>query len=310
MKETGHPLIAVIGATGTGKSDLSLSLAERYGGEIVNCDSVQLYRHMDIGSAKTPLAERRGIPHHLFDVLDPDQHFTAGDYARAARATLSQIRDRDRVPIVIGGTGFYLRALLHGLFEGPARNTHLRDRLAARTAELLHRLLRRLDPASAARIHPNDKNKIVRAIEVVVGERKPMGSLWSERKTKPLEGFSVFKIGLEPQREELNRRLDERCRRMFEAGLVEEVRGILAKGFAADSKALGAIGYRQAIAVLREGVSVEDAIAATQKATRQYAKRQRTWFRREPDVLWIPHFGTETEALEISERHIRGPLKR
>jgi tRNA dimethylallyltransferase len=302
-------LVAIAGATGTGKSDLALILAEELQGEIVNCDSIQLYRYMDIGSAKMPVGQRRGIPHHLFDVLDPDQHFTAGDYARRARGVLEEIRARGRVPVVIGGTGFYLRALLNGLFEAPARDLQLRQRLGRRSGARLHKLLARWDPQAAARIHPNDKNKLIRALEVTLLERKPIGLLWTEKKTKPLEGFAVLKIGLEPPREKLNRRLDERSRLMFETGLLDEVQGILARGFAVDSKALRSIGYRQAVAVLQGHLTLEQAIADTQTATRQYAKRQRTWFRREPGVHWIPRFGVETETIETSKRLIRGPRR-
>lgn len=298
------PLIAVVGPTGSGKSDLALDIAGRFGGEIVNFDSVQLYRYMDIGSAKTPPEERRGIPHHLIDTLDPDEHFTAGDYARVARATAHEIASRGRVPVFVGGTGFYLRAFLHGLFQGPARDVALRERLASRKPGSLHRLLDRFDPAAAARIHPNDSNKLIRALEVCIVARRPMTELFLEQASSPLEGFRVWIIGLEPDRAVLAGRIGERSARMFERGLVDEVRRILAMGFDPRSKALQSIGYREAISVLEERLSFREAVEGTSTATRQYAKRQRTWFRRERGVVWFPGFGDQREVIQEVVHHL------
>jgi tRNA dimethylallyltransferase len=304
-----HPLIAVVGPTGSGKSDLALTIAERFGGEIVNCDSVQLYRHMDIGTAKTPPDERRGIPHHLIDVLDPDEHFTAGDYAHAARQVVSDIAARAAVPVLAGGTGFYLRALLSGLSEGPPRDLALRARLERRSPEALHRLLRRFDPASAAHIHPNDRNKLIRALEICLLTRTPRSEFFRTGVSRPLEGFRVFKIGIDPGREVLAERIAERTRRMFDRGLLDEVRHILAMGFSPASKALQSIGYREALLCLRGVLTLNEAVERTTVATRQYAKRQRTWFRREPDVLWLSGSGSEEKVAAEAVHHLSVGIK-
>jgi len=291
----GSPLLAVVGPTGSGKSELALSLAESFPGEIVNCDSLQIYRYFDIGTAKLSYAERRGIPHHLLDVADPDELFTAGDYLRLARPLLTEIAARGRLPIVVGGTGLYLRALLGGLFPGPAREPALRERLASREAGRpgsLHRILRRLDPPSAARIHANDTRKLIRALEVCLLERRPLSSLFAEGRD-PLPGFRVLVVGLDPPRQALYHRLDERCRRMFAGGLAEECRAILARGFARSAKPFDAFGYRQALALLCGQCSLEQAVEDAQRATRRYAKRQWTWFRREPGVEWFAGFGED-----------------
>lgn len=309
MSSAEQPLIVVAGPTGAGKSDLALELASRCRGEIVNCDSVQLYRYMDIGSAKTPAAERRGIPHHLIDVLEPDAVFTAGDYARAARRALVQIAERGRVPIVVGGTGFYLRALLSGLSEAPPRDQGLRERLQRRRPGSLHRLLSRFDPAAAGRIHPNDVNKLIRALEVSLLTRRPSSEFFCERPSQPLEGFRVFRVGLDPAREALADRINLRCERMFEAGLIDEVRHILSLGYPPTSKALFSIGYREAILHLERKISFAEALAQTQAATRQYAKRQRTWFRREPEMFWIRGFGAEDNSVAAAMHHLRVDIR-
>ncbi len=223
--KTMDRLIAVVGPTGSGKSELALRLAEECRGEIVNCDSLQLYRYLDIGTAKVPPSGRRGIPHHLLDVLDPDQVFTAGEYARAARQVLGEIAGRERLPIVVGGTGFYLRALLEGLFPGPRRDERLRARLTLREQRhpgWLHLVLTRFDPASAAKIHASDVQKAVRAVEVLLLTRRPLSSWFGERRD-PLEGFRVLKLGLDPPRQALYDRLDARSERMFAGGLIEEI---------------------------------------------------------------------------------------
>jgi tRNA dimethylallyltransferase len=293
----------ILGPTGSGKTALSLAVAERFGGEIVSCDSVAVYRGMDLGTAKPTVAERARVPHHLVDVADPDEPFTAGAYSRAARAVLSEIAGRGRLPIVTGGTGLYLRALTEGLFAGPERRDDLRERLRASAARRgsgwLHRMLARLDPESAARIHANDTPKLIRAIEVCVAGRRPMSEVLAR---DPLTGFRLLRIGLNPPRAELYGRLDERCAAMFAAGLVEETRGLLARF--GRVKALDSLGYRQAVAVIDGALSVEAAIAAAQQGHRNYAKRQLTWFRREPDVCWIEGFGDGVETSRIAEELI------
>ncbi len=306
LAESRDPLvILLLGPTGSGKTALSLALGERLGGEIVSCDSVAVYRGMDLGSAKPSRAERALLPHHLIDVVDPDEPFTAGAYSRAARAALRAIAARGRVPIVTGGTGLYLRALTEGLFAGPARQAALRARLK-RSAERhgadrhgaswLHRVLARLDAARAAQIHANDAAKLVRAIEVCLAARRPMSEVMAAAATKndPLTGFRLLRIGLAPQREALYVRLNARCAAMFAAGLVEETRGLLARY--GRVKALDALGYKQALAVIDGTLTVDAAIAAAQQGHRNYAKRQGTWFRREPEVRWLQGFGDDAEV--------------
>jgi tRNA dimethylallyltransferase len=299
-------LVAVVGPTGSGKSDLALHLAEACGGEIVNCDSLQVYRHFDIGTAKVLPDERRGIPHHLIDVLDPDEIFTAGEYARRARAVLEEITGRGRLPVVAGGTGLYLRACLEGLFAGPPRDEPLRLRLAERQARRpgsLHRLLTRFDPPAAARIHAGDVQKLIRALEVCLVTRRPLSSWFAERRER-LEGYRVLRLGLDPPREALYRRLDERCSRMFDSGLVDEVRRILALGYAPTIKPLESHGYRQALQVLQGELVIEEALSCARRNTRRYAKRQWTWFRREPGIVWLRGFGEDPGVREAAVRSV------
>jgi tRNA dimethylallyltransferase len=283
----------VVGPTASGKSDLALALAERFDGEIVNCDSLQVYRWFDIGAAKLPEAERRGIPHHLIDILDPDGVFTAGEYARLARQAIAGITERGRLPIVAGGTGFYLRALVSGLFQGPSRDQPLRDRLAAREARRrgsLHRLLTRFDPETAARIHAHDLPKATRALEVCLLARRPASELFRQGRDA-LRGYATLKLGLLPDPEALHARLDARCRAMFESGLVEEARRILALGFRPSIKPFESLGYRQALQLIQGELNLRDAVFYAQRTTRQYAKRQIAWFRREPGLEWLKGFG-------------------
>ena len=304
------PLVAVAGPTGSGKSDLALEIARQFHGEIVNCDSLQVYRHFDIGTAKTPESERRGITHHLIDILTPDHLFTAGEYARLARETLHAISLRGRLPILVGGTGFYLRALLDGLFEGPSRDQALRDRLALREARRpgsLHRLLRRLDAAAARKIHPHDVPKVTRALEVCLLTRRPVSELYQQGRDA-LCGYRRLKLGLLPDRDALYQRLDERCAAMFEKGLIEEVQSILALGFPAESKPFESHGYKQTLQYIRGELNLREAIFYAQRNTRQYAKRQLTWFRREPFMIWLKGFadtpGIRGSAMEQVERFL------
>jgi tRNA dimethylallyltransferase len=307
-----HPLVALAGPTGSGKSELSLAIAETFAGEIVNCDSLQVFRHFDLGTAKLPEAERRGIPHHLLDVVNPDELFTAGEYARMGRALLAEITARGRLPVVAGGTGFYLRALLDGLFEGPSRDEELRKRLAAREsrrAGSLHRLLSRFDPEAAKRIHPNDVPKVMRALEVCLLARRPVTELFRGGRNR-LRGYRVLKLGLLPDRDALYRRLDERCARMFEGGLVEEVRRILALGFAPEAKPFESHGYRQALQLIQGKLNAREALFYAQRNTRNYAKRQITWFRREPGLVWLRGFGDAEEIRAEAMERVRGFLGR
>jgi len=291
--------VLLLGPTGSGKTALSLALGEHFGGEVVSCDSVAVYRGMDLGTAKPIPEERARLPHHLIDVVELDQPFTAGEYSRMARAVLKDIAGRGRLPIVTGGTGLYLRALTEGLFAGPTRQESLRERLRRsgqkRGSAWLHRLLVRLDPPSAARIHANDTPKLIRAIEVCLTARKPMSEVLAR---DPLTGFRLLRIGLNPPRQALYERLNRRCAAMFATGLVEETRGLMARY--GRVKALDSLGYRQAAAVLDGTLTEEAAIAAAQQGHRNYAKRQLTWFRREADVHWIAGFGDEPETMNMA----------
>jgi tRNA dimethylallyltransferase len=291
--------LLLLGPTGSGKTALSLVLGERFSGEIVSCDSVAVYRGMDLGTAKPTAEERARLPHHLIDVANPDQPFTAGEYSRQARAALRAIASRSRLPIVTGGTGLYLRALTDGLFAGPARQDDLRARLAKSQAKheknWLHRLLTRLDPASADRIHANDTPKLIRAIEVCLAARKPLSEVLAR---DPLTGFRLLRIGLNPPRQQLYGRLNRRAAAMFASGLVDETSALLNRY--GPVSALDSLGYRQAQAVLAGSSTMEEAVQAAQQGHRNYAKRQLTWFRREPDVHWIESFGDDAETMRIA----------
>jgi len=289
-------VVAVVGPTASGKSSLALSLARRFQGEILNCDSLQLYRDFDIGTAKPSPAEREAVPHHLLDVLDPTEQFSAGEYARRAREVLAEVAQRGRLPLVVGGTGFYLRALLDGLFSGPARHPALRERLRERETKkgpgYAHRLLERLDPVSAPHIHPHDIPKTIRALEVCLLARSPLSEL-HRRGRHPLTGYSVLKLGLSPPRAELYKRINQRTQALFDGGLVNEVCDLLAKGCPATAPPFQSHGYRQALDTLLGKISLRDAIRYAQAATRQYGKRQVTWFRKEPGIVWFSGFGTD-----------------
>ena len=291
-------LVAILGPTASGKTALSLALARALHGEIVNCDSVAMYREFEIGTAKPTDEERTQVPHHLFDIVDPTEYITAGEYARQARAVLNEIKSRGQVPIVVGGTGLYLRALLDGLFPGPPRSEELRERLRERAAKrgvgYLHKILRRLDGTAAAGIHPNDTPKLIRAIEVCLGSRRQMSEMWSEGRD-PLTGFRICKIGLNPERDALYGRINARARLMFEAGLVEETQSLLAK-YGAAARPLAALGYKQAVQLLRGELTRDEAITAAAQAHRNYAKRQMTWFRREAGVAWVDGFGDDARV--------------
>ena len=285
------PLVAIVGPTASGKSALALRLALEHGGEIVSCDSLQVYRGLDVGSAKASLAERRAVPHHLLDVVEPDEPFSAADYARLARDAVAVLRARGVLPIVAGGTGLYLRALLHGLFEGPARDEPLRERLVALARRFgdarLHRLLARVDPLSAARIPPRDRVRVVRALEVFRATGRPIGALQQEG-AAPLEGFRVGVFGLHPGREALREAVTARTRAMLEGGLVDEVRRLVGRGLAPSLRPLQAIGYRQALAVLRGDLAAAAAEREIVAETMRFAKRQMTWFRhQQPGVRWF-----------------------
>ena len=325
LKVTGREplLVVVLGPTASGKTALALAIARRFRGEIVNCDSVAMYREFEIGTAKPSAAERAEVPHHLLDCVDPLADVSAGEYARQARQVLREIalRESERrkhLPIVSGGTGLYLRALLEGLFPGPQRSEDLRNKLRGRAekhgTEHLHRILRRLDASAANRIHANDVPKVIRAIEVCLASRPPsrrtsrrtMTELWQEGR-EPLRGFRILRLGLNPDREALYARINQRAAKMFDQGLIAETERLLAK-YGEQARPLASLGYKQAVQFLRGEMDRESALAAAQQAHRNYAKRQITWFRREPDVHWLTGFGDnaaiQAEGIATVERQI------
>lgn len=306
-------LVVVLGPTASGKTALALALARRFHGEIVNCDSVAMYREFEIGTAKPTSAERAQVPHHLVDCVNPRTEVTAGEYARQARQALKEIAGRGCLPIVSGGTGLYLRALLEGLFAGPLRSEDLRRRLRQRAEERgshhLQGILRRLDSAAAEHIHANDVPKLIRAIEVCLAARRPMSELWREGR-EPLTGFRILRLGLNPARAALYARINERAEKMFRAGLIAETEALAAK-YGDEGRPLSSLGYKQALQFLRGELDREAALGAAQQAHRNYAKRQMTWFRREPEVRWLEGFGDDpaiqAEALAAVEGLIRPP---
>jgi tRNA dimethylallyltransferase len=295
------PLVAIVGPTASGKSALGVWLAERLGGEVVACDSTQLYRGFDIGTAKPSLSERRGIPHHLIDILGPEEETTAGGYRQLVLAVLDDMRQRNRVPVLTVGTGLYLRALLEGLAELPQRSEELRERLRTDArghgTGFLHGVLKRLDAEAAEKIAATDEQKLIRAIEICLLTQRPISDVHREGRT-PLEGWRILKIGLLPLREALHEHIHARTEAMLERGWLREVQSLLASGLKEDAKPFDFIGYRELRSVLHKKMSLEDARAAIQQATRRYAKRQLTWFRKERGVRWFSGFGDDP-AIQI-----------
>lgn len=309
-----YPLIVVAGPTASGKTALALRIAEALDGEIVSCDSVAVYRLMEIGTAKPTLAERALIPHHCIDLYWPDEACTAGDYARHARSAIAEIRERGRIPIVAGGTGLYLRALLGGLAPAPQRNDALRsrlhDRAARRGSAWLHRILQRLDPRAAQTIHANDIPKLIRSIEVTLAARQPQTQQWRAGRD-PLRGYRVLQFGVAPAavRPALYLRINQRAEAMFYRGLIEETAS-LRERYGDACRALGALGYAQAMDVLRGEMTEAAAIAAAQQGHRNYAKRQHTWFRRDPALRWLAGFGDDPLVQDAALESIRMEMQR
>jgi tRNA dimethylallyltransferase len=308
------PLIVLCGPTASGKTALALALAERFSGEIVSCDSVAVYRGMEIGTAKPTPDERARVPHHLIDILTPDQPSTAGDYARLAREAIAGIAQRGHTPIVAGGTGLYLRALLDGLFPAPQRDEPLRAKLRARAKEQnpthLHRILTRIDPATAALVHANDTPKIIRAIEVTLAARQPITQQW-EQGRDALTGYRILRLGLNPPRAELYARINRRAYEMFDRGLVEETTQLVetcGPPTAQACRALTSLGYAQAIAVLRNQITREEAVALAAQGHRNYAKRQLTWFRKDSLIQWLPGFGADPDIIQQAIALVAGHL--
>jgi tRNA dimethylallyltransferase len=306
-----RPLIVLVGPTASGKTSLAIRLAEAFNGEIVSCDSVAVYREMEIGTAKPTHEERALIQHHMIDIASPDQACTAGDYSRQAREALTGITGRGHLPIVAGGTGLYLRALIDGLFPAPPQKPGRRERLRklARTRgpAYLHRLLTRLDPIAAAAIHINDVPKVVRAIEVSIAAEGPLTQQWQKGRDA-LTGYRILRLGLNPPRARLYERINQRAAAMFDRGLIEETERLIAR-YGADCRPLTSLGYAEATAVLQNELTREQAVAQAQQGHRNYAKRQLTWFRREPNMHWLEGCGGDEDvtqqALQLVAAHLK-----
>ena len=307
-----NPVIAIVGPTASGKSTLGIEVALQINGEIINCDSVQVYKEIEIATAKVPLDERKGIPHHLIDFVSPDINYTAGEWAREAAKKIEEIESRGRVPLLVGGTGFYLRALRQPFFASPPTDESLRRRLNSlrerRGPEHLHRLLGRVDPEAAGQLYPRDWPRVQRAIEVYFQTGR---SIVDQQPVRPEAHESSRRLrilALNPLRAELYKRINERTEEHFRAGLVDEVRGLLERGFSPTSNALGAHGYRRVVEHLQGLRDLESAIEQTKLDVRHYAKRQLTWFRHEADVEWFDGFGEEnTVKRSILESISAGP---
>jgi len=291
-----YPLIGIVGPTASGKSALAVCLARRLGGEIVNCDAMQVYRGLDVGTAKVGPEIRAEIPHHLLDVVAVSQRFSAGQFQDLARQALEEIRNRRRWPVLAGGTGFYLRTMLYGIFEGPGRDEALRDRLKRirerRGPEVLHRILGRRDPEAARRIAPRDFQRVCRALEVARATGRPFTEHFGTSE-RPLTGFTPRIYCLDVPRPELHDRITRRVADMLAGGLVDEVRGLLASGIAPDAKGLEAIGYRQVMEHLSGGMTWLELARRIEVDTRRYAKRQMTWFRKERGLIPVAGAGDD-----------------
>jgi tRNA dimethylallyltransferase len=305
------PLIVLVGPTASGKTSLALHLAERFQGEIVSCDSVAVYREMEIGTAKPSREERALIQHHMIDIVWPDEPYTAGDYSRQAREALTGITQRGHLPIVAGGTGLYLRALIDGLFPAPPTNPAHRERLrtlaATKGPTHLHRILTRLDPTAAAAIHANDVPKVIRAIEVSLAANQPLTEQWQQGRDT-LTGYSILRLGLAPPRPRLYERINHRAAAMFDRGLIEETERLLAR-YGENCRPLTSLGYAEAAAVLRGELTREQAVAQAQQGHRNYAKRQQTWFRRDPDIHWLEGCGGDEDITAQAQQLVAHHLK-
>ena len=310
VKDPDTPLVVLVGPTASGKTSLAIHLAERFNGEIVSCDSVAVYREMEIGTAKPSHEERAMVPHHMIDIAWPDEPCTAGDYSRQAREALAGITGRERVPIVAGGTGLYLRALIDGLFPSPPSQPERREQLRAlankRGAAYLHRMLTRLDQVAAEAIHVNDVPKVIRAIEVSLAADQPLTKQWEKGRDR-LAGYRILRLGLNPPRPRLYERINQRAAAMFDRGLIEETERLIER-YGRDCRPLTSLGYAEASSVVRNELSREEAVAQAQQGHRNYAKRQLTWFRREPEMCWLAGCGGDDDiviqARELVARHL------
>jgi tRNA dimethylallyltransferase len=305
------PLIVLVGPTASGKTSLALRLAEEFNGEILSCDSVAVYREMEIGTAKPTHDERALIQHHMIDIAWPDEACTAGDYSRQAREALIGIAERGHLPIVAGGTGLYLRALIDGLFPAPPKKHGQRERLRklaeTRGSAYLHRILTRVDPAAAIAIHANDVPKVIRAVEVSLAADEPLTQQWQKGRDA-LTGYRILRLGLNPSRADLYERINHRAAAMFDRGLIEETERLIAR-YSEDLRPLTSLGYAEATAVLKNEITREQAVTQAQQGHRNYAKRQLTWFRRDPSIHWLEGFGSDedtvSQALQLVASHLK-----
>jgi tRNA dimethylallyltransferase len=310
-----RPLIAILGPTATGKSALGLALAERFNGEIINCDSTAVYRGFDIGTDKVPHEQRRGIPHHLIDIANPTDEYTAAQFARDAAAVIADLHAKGKLPILVGGTGFYYRALTRGLFPGPGKDAELRARLEAiaqkKGVEALHRMVKRVDPDSGARIQQRDLKRLVRALEVYFQTGKPLTAHFEDTVSPLGPDVTIGAIGLRMPAPWLADRLAKRVDEQFEAGLLDEIRGLLAAGVPPDARPFGGLVYRQAMEHLRGVRDEASTRALIAQENRKYARRQLIWFRKEPNLVWFDGPGTNAEVQDsvIRELAARDLLK-
>lgn len=302
MSDKPNPLVILCGPTGIGKSRAAIALAGRVGGEIVNADSMQVYRGFDIGTDKVPAGDRRGIPHHLLDISEATIQFTAADFVREALGAARGIIERNRIPIVVGGTGLYLKALLEGLFPGPGRLPGLRSRLEAEAAsggvESLWQRLKAVDPEYAEKVGPRDRIRIIRALEVFESTRIPFSRHFPATES-PVKDFFVIRVGLQLDRSRLVRRIEERVDKMFANGIVEEVRSLIARGIPKDAPPFRALGYKHVLAYIQGALTLAEAVEITKTDTRQYAKRQMTWFRKMKEIAWFPADDIEALAIHV-----------
>ena len=309
------PLIAILGPTATGKSALGIALAERFNGEILNCDSTAVYRGFDIGTDKVPLEQRLGIPHHLIDIADPTDEYTAAQFARDAASVIADLHAKGKLPIVVGGTGFYYRALTRGLFPGPGKDAELRERLEAiarrKGVERLHRMVTRVDPDSGARIQPRDLKRLVRALEVYFQTGKPLTAHFEDTVSPLGPDVTIGAIALRMPAPWLADRLARRVDEQFEAGLLDEIRALLAAGVPPDARPFGGLVYRQALEHLRGVRDEASTRALIAQENRKYARRQLIWFRKEPNLVWFDGPGTNAEVQDsvIRELTARDLLK-
>jgi tRNA dimethylallyltransferase len=306
-------VVAILGPTATGKSALALALAEQHGGEIVNCDSTAVYRSFDIGTDKVPIGERRGVPHHLIDIVEPTVEYSAAQYARDAAAVIRAIHGRGHLPLVVGGTGFYFRALTQGLFPGPGRDAALRARLGRiagrRGVAMLHRLLKRVDAASALRIQPRDEQRIVRALEVFLLTGRPLTAHFVDTRS-PLPDVDFLPIGLRLPAAQISVRVARRVDDQFERGLLGEIRAVLSAGVSETARPFGGLVYRQALEHLHGIRDEASTRALITQENRQYARRQLIWFRKEPNLIWLDGPGESPATIAAATRLLQENVRR